>query len=46
MRSLILEFTLRKLNWGNLHGVPNIYRKGMRNPGGFVHNVSNRLGDK
>jgi len=46
MVSLVLGFALRKLNWGRLRSVSNIYRKGMRKPSGFVHNVSNELGDK
>jgi len=46
MGRLILEFTLRKLNWGNLYGVPNIYRKGMAKSVEFARNVSNGLGDK
>jgi len=46
MGNLILEFSLRKLNWGNLHGVPNICRKGMAKSVEFAHNVGNGLGDQ
>jgi len=46
MRNLILEFSLRKLNWGNLHGVPNICSKGMARSVEFARNEGIGLGGK